>query len=44
MVIDHQLTILLRVKNSTAPRSPQTTNLIATNGGSQGHGVVKGLV
>jgi hypothetical protein len=42
MVIDHQLTILLRVKNSTT--SATTSNLIATNGGSRGHGVVEGLV
>jgi hypothetical protein len=28
MVIDHQLTILLRVINNTAPRSPQTMNLL----------------
>jgi hypothetical protein len=34
--------ILLRVKNSTA--FAITTNLIATNGGSRGHGVVEGLV
>jgi len=36
------MTILLRVKNSTA--FAQTTNLITSNGGSRGHGVVEGLV